>query len=103
MSNRRPAFESRQKRGAHVRHLVDDTTMNPRRRKLERSEARAVFNRYDRNNNANIDKNEFRELSSALGAPLSPEELDAAWSEIDADQNGRVSFDEFFTWWSSEG
>ena len=77
--------------------------MNPRRRKLDRSEARAVFNRYDRNKNANIDKAEFQVLTSALGAPLDPEELDAQWSAIDADQNGRVSFDEFFTWWSSEG
>jgi hypothetical protein len=32
-------------------------------------------------------------------APLSSDELDAAWSE----ENGRISFDEFFAWWSSDG
>ena len=77
--------------------------MIPRRRNLTRSEARALFNRFDRDKNANIDQTEFVELLKALGAPLSPEELETAWGEVDNDQNGRISFDEFFAWWQGEG
>lgn len=77
--------------------------MNPRRRTLTRSEARELFSRFDRDKNANIDMTEFVELTKALGAPMSSDELEAAWGEVDNDQNGRISFDEFFAWWSGEG
>lgn len=76
--------------------------MSPRRRSVRRSEAREVFNHFDRNKNGNIDKPEFWELSKALGAEMSPEELDVGWSEVDKNNNGRISFDEFFDWWSDD-
>lgn len=76
--------------------------MSTRRRSLTRTQARELFHRFDRDKNANIDQTEFVELLTALGAPLSSDELEVAWGEVDNDQNGRISFDEFFTWWSGE-
>ncbi len=76
--------------------------MKSRRRSLRRSEAREIFNHYDRNKNGNIDKPEFFALSEAIGPGMTPEELEIGWAEIDRNGNGRISFDEFFAWWSEE-
>lgn len=76
--------------------------MSNRRQHLRRSEAREIFSRFDRNTNGSIDKPEFLELARAIGADMAPEALEVSWGEIDRNGNGRISFDEFFVWWSAE-
>ena len=63
-----------------------------------RLEARKHFNAIDVGKTGELDKEGLRELVAGLGRKLSDVELDRAMAVLDADRNGRISFDEFFEW-----
>ena len=60
---------------------------------------RAYFDRYDRDQSNSIDISELADFAEALGDPLTRRELDEAFNELDNNGNGKVSFNEFISWW----
>ena len=56
---------------------------------------REVFDLVDKDGSGAIDAREVSELMSLIGMKTSPEEVDLLVSEIDADGNGEVDFEEF--------
>ena len=75
-----------------------------KQRKLEELERiREAFDSVDRGGSGALDKNQVAKLSKRLGARLkslySSKNLNAAWSEMDPNGDGRVVFDEFRDWW----
>tara|TARA_B100001142_G_scaffold302454_1_gene329000 strand:- start:129 stop:344 length:216 start_codon:yes stop_codon:yes gene_type:complete len=62
-----------------------------------------VFNRFDRNKNGSIDKKELGNLAIALNNPLSVSELHDFFQNIDTDQSGCITWDEFIAYWSCPG
>eukprot|EP00521_Asterionellopsis_glacialis_P007334 CAMPEP_0195283552 /NCGR_PEP_ID=MMETSP0707-20130614/2055_1 /TAXON_ID=33640 /ORGANISM="Asterionellopsis glacialis, Strain CCMP134" /LENGTH=799 /DNA_ID=CAMNT_0040342737 /DNA_START=157 /DNA_END=2556 /DNA_ORIENTATION=- len=62
-----------------------------------------IFEAIDRDCNGFLDRTELGELAEALGFPLSVEELDEAFAEMDTNMNGRVSLQSFEAWWNRAG
>lgn len=76
-----------------------------KQRKLEELERiREAFDSVDRDGSGALDKKQVAMLSKRLGARLkslySSKNLNAAWSEMDPNGDGRVVFDEFRDWWT---
>ena len=61
---------------------------------------KSIFNQFDRNNNDTIEKTELKSLSIALNDPLSPAELFDFFKQIDENNNGIISWDEFIRYWN---
>ena len=61
--------------------------------------ARLMFNRYDKDGSGFISGDELAELCTALGKPLSTEDLHLALKTLDKDGEGTVSLEEFMWWW----
>lgn len=61
------------------------------------SVSRILFDKYDTDNDGNITKEQFSSLSYNLGHHLEGELLEAAWTTLDLNGNGSVSFDEFLS------
>lgn len=59
-----------------------------------------IFNQFDKNKNGYIDKSELNSLSIALNDPLTPAELQDLFKNIDKDNSGRISWDEFIEYWN---
>jgi Ca2+-binding EF-hand superfamily protein len=57
--------------------------------------SRIIFDKYDGDQDGNITKEEFSSLSYNLGHHLVGQALEAAWTTLDTNGNGTVSFDEF--------
>ena len=54
------------------------------------------FEQYDSDNDGNITKDQFRSLCYSLGHCFDvTEEYEAAWTILDQNGNGTVSYDEF--------
>eukprot|EP01050_Picozoa_sp_SAG11_P032905 SAG11_NODE_10919_length_796_cov_1.411765_1_plen_186_part_01 len=66
----------------------------------ERSRVEALFNDIDDDGGGTLDREEVGHLLSRLsGGDVADQELSAAMSELDADGDGEISFDEFLEWW----
>ncbi|PRP84008.1 hypothetical protein PROFUN_08605 [Planoprotostelium fungivorum] len=63
--------------------------------------SRLVFNKYDTDKTGTLDRKEFKELCYSSGHFLSDRELDSAIAVIDRSGDGKISYDEFVSWWSS--
>ena len=59
-----------------------------------------IFSAIDTDNSGFLDRTEMGEVASILGFPMSDEELDTSFKQIDSSGDGRISFDEFETWWN---
>jgi Ca2+-binding EF-hand superfamily protein len=57
------------------------------------------FARFDKDGNGRIDYDEFVELLAAVGPRPTEEEAQLAYSVIDTNETGDVSFEEFANWW----
>ena len=68
--------------------------------KLE-SDVRPAFQKYDKDGNGTIDRDELAALSLDLGSPLTEEELDIAYHSLDINKDGVIDFDEFSRWYFS--
>ena len=61
---------------------------------------KSIFNQFDRNKNDTIEKTELKTLSIALNDPLSQAELIDFFKQIDENNNGIISWDEFIRYWN---
>lgn len=66
------------------------------------AEVKAAFDHFDADASGFIDKAEFAALSADLGELLDDEELAAAVKEIDVSGDGKISFNEFIRWWTTD-
>ena len=62
--------------------------------------SRIMFDKYDRDRSGYIDTVELFGLCRELGKSLSEEEMSMAMRVLDTNGDGRVSYEEFFAWWS---
>jgi hypothetical protein len=67
----------------------------------ERDETFEIFKSFDRDGSSSIDRAELSRLLEALGQQPGEDELVIALSVIDANDSGRISWDEFKAWWSN--
>lgn len=65
------------------------------------AEARELFNHYDGNHSGTIEAAEFSRICEALGMEMDDEQLRIGLSIVDADNDGRIGWDEFLSWWKS--
>uniref|UniRef100_A0A194ANQ2 Putative calcium-binding protein B0563.7-like protein n=1 Tax=Pinctada fucata TaxID=50426 RepID=A0A194ANQ2_PINFU len=70
---------------------IDD---NSRYHRLQH--AVTMFQKYDKDGNSSLDRDEFRNLLLDLGEK--PERLDSALAAMDTDGNGVIAFQEFLKW-----
>ena len=75
--------------------------MAPNARKL--AEIDALFARADKDDDGQINYQEFRALVRELDGDVMPDEvLRIGFQETDTDGNGRINIDEFRAWWLSD-
>jgi len=58
-----------------------------------------VFEQCDKDDNGQIDRSELYQAVQFLGAGLSEEEANVAFTSIDTNQDGGIDFEEFFNWY----
>jgi hypothetical protein len=58
-----------------------------------------VFRSFDKDESGTIEINELSALSQELNHELSEQELQIAFNDIDVDQDGKISLEEFVNWW----
>ncbi|CAF2361463.1 unnamed protein product [Rotaria sp. Silwood2] len=58
-----------------------------------------MFNKYDKDKNGTISRDELRSLCYDMGYYLSDDELEWACTLIDKDGNGKIDYQEFADWW----
>lgn len=61
---------------------------------------RKAFEHFDKDKSGFIDRNELQLLADELGETLDDAELEAAMKEIDVSGDGKISFEEFYRWWT---
>ena len=59
------------------------------------------FEGVDRDANGVIDEAEFGQLLHKLGVGYSDAQIRAAFTDIDADKNGKIELEEFRAWWTA--
>ena len=60
-----------------------------------------IFNQFDKDMSGTIEKKELTTLCIALNDPLSPPELQDLFKQVDADNSGRITWQEFINYWES--
>lgn len=81
--------------GIYKAVLVSETDPN--------QELREIFGHYDRDDDGMIELPEFARICEASGMAMDEEELATGYAIVDADGDGKISWDEFKTWWTSLG
>jgi Ca2+-binding EF-hand superfamily protein len=66
---------------------------------MENSALRARYDRYDRDGDGRIALSEFSALLNELGLGYEEAQVRAAFTALDADQNGQIDYGEFAKWW----
>lgn len=74
-----------------VRQLPDDKI----------AEIKGHFAFFDRDNNGEIDLDEFAELLRVLSPGATKEQAEKGFGFIDENNDGHIDFDEFLVWWQS--
>lgn len=59
-----------------------------------------AFEQFDTDNSGFIDTKELAYLTKTLGFVMDSEELKEAFKAMDTSNDGKISFDEFFNWWT---
>lgn len=62
----------------------------------------AVFETLDEDGSGYLDRQEVADAAKALGFPLKNDELDKVFKAMDQNGNGRVSLEEFVSWWNND-
>ena len=62
----------------------------------------AAFAHYDRDRSGSIDPSEFALLLEDLGVEPTPDRISFAFSQLDKNNDGGISFEEFSTWWRAD-
>jgi calmodulin len=58
---------------------------------------RLIFQKFDKNDDGNIDHDELQAVMTSLGADMSSADINTMIREIDTDKNGMIDFPEFLT------
>jgi Ca2+-binding EF-hand superfamily protein len=66
------------------------------------AELREIFSHFDKDKSDSIEANELLRLLRALGDEPTADDLAMALEALDTDHNGRISFEEFTSWWANE-
>lgn len=75
--------------------MTDSKSLDPQ--KVE--EIRKEFEFFDRDNNGQIDLQEFIDLLMVLSPKTKASHVQEGFSLIDANNDGFIDFEEFLTWW----
>jgi Ca2+-binding EF-hand superfamily protein len=62
----------------------------------------SVFAQYDKDRSGTIDRKELVAVLEDLGVAVTQERLNHAFSELDVNNDGEVTFDEFSKWWRAD-
>ena len=65
-------------------------------------ELRETFDYNDRDGDGLIELDEFAAMLDELEAEMSESETRVGFREIDTNEDGRIDFDEFVAWWTSD-
>jgi Ca2+-binding EF-hand superfamily protein len=66
------------------------------------SELKETFENFDKDNNHQIDWDEFRDMLDLLLPGKTLEEKTLAFNLIDSNHDGMINFEEFCDWWGKE-
>eukprot|EP01115_Flamella_aegyptia_P002637 TRINITY_DN136756_c0_g1_i1.p1 TRINITY_DN136756_c0_g1~~TRINITY_DN136756_c0_g1_i1.p1 ORF type:complete len:164 (+),score=63.79 TRINITY_DN136756_c0_g1_i1:45-536(+) len=64
--------------------------------------SRITFDKYDKDGSGSITREEFKNLCYDMGHYLSDQELTLAMATLDRNGSGRIDYDEYLKWWSTE-
>ena len=73
------------------------------KRRAGRKGAKEAFEKADLDGNGYVDMSELEHLVVTLGMKPDKEDIANIWRDLDQDQDGQVSFEEFDIWWSING
>ena len=66
------------------------------------AQVKEKFYEFDRDKSGSLDAAELAALCKALGSTLSRRELESALFLLDKNEDGQISFDEFFNWYQGK-
>ena len=61
-------------------------------------DVRSLFDEIDTDGSGFLDMQEIKEMSLRLGRPMSDEDVNAVFTEMDVNKNGKIEVDEFIVW-----
>jgi Ca2+-binding EF-hand superfamily protein len=65
----------------------------------EISSIKTIFNQFDSDKDGYINRTELCKLATALNDPLTRAELEDFFMKIDTDNDGKITWNEFITYW----
>jgi len=68
---------------------------------LNYDRTRRIFRKFDANNSGEIDMRELGILIKTLGLNMGADAINGAMIDLDKDKNGAISFEEFWSWFTS--
>lgn len=75
--------------------------MTPKPNQEMLDEIRDNFDYFDRDNNGQIDVNEFTKLLHVIDPNATKQQAEDGFEFIDTDNNGHIDLDEFIEWWQT--
>ena len=61
----------------------------------------SIFKQFDKDESGYIDLQELKSISAELGRELDEAELEECIKDLDINKDGKISYEEFSTWWLS--
>lgn len=61
-----------------------------------------IYRKFDADGSGGMDQNELKVLLDELKVPMTAEELEALFDELDEDGGGEIEFEEFYNWFQRE-
>lgn len=69
---------------------------------MSKEELKETFDHFDRDDNGQIDFDEFCELLAAMNSDIDELARRVGFDVIDTDGNGSIEFEEFCSWWMEQ-
>eukprot|EP01043_Picozoa_sp_COSAG02_P051649 COSAG02_NODE_5464_length_4299_cov_15.201905_1_plen_1071_part_00 len=93
--------EQKSKKKKKAKKVTGATVVQNDADSSEKKRLLAVWQAVDLDGSGSLDRSEVRQAMENMGCPaMSDSEFDKAWEkDLDTNQSGDVSFDEFMTWW----
>jgi Ca2+-binding EF-hand superfamily protein len=67
-----------------------------------KSMAKIIFDKYDMAGDGWIARSEFHQLVESLGHHMDQETEEAAWTAVESDGSGKLTYKEFAAWWTTD-